>query len=42
MRKKSERGYKEIIDLVCLETLNERHEYLNLMVRFLARDLEEL
>lgn len=30
LRKKSEKGYKEIIDLVCLEALNKRHELLEL------------
>lgn len=42
LRKKSEKDYKEIIDIVCLETLKKRHDYLNLMVRFPARDLGEL
>lgn len=37
--KKSEKDYKEIIDTACLEVLNKKHEYLNLKVRFLARDL---
>lgn len=42
LRKKSEKGYKEIIDTACLGMLNKRPEYLTLMVRFLARDLGEL